>query len=95
MVKIAVPDGVGVVVVDAPVVVTLVVGSAVAMVDSAAIVTHAHTQTIVFTTMYRQTALAEKTLSHGNSAQRSLLQRLCSQRLHSLTLSTQNVIVIS
>jgi len=60
VVKIAVPDGVGVVVVDAPVVVTLVVGSAVAMVDSTVIVTHAHTQTIVFTTMYRQPAIAEK-----------------------------------
>jgi len=58
VIKITVPDGVGVVVVDAPVVVTLVVGTAVVVVDSAAIVTHAHTQTIVLRPSYKQDVLA-------------------------------------
>jgi len=45
VIKITVPDGVGVVVVRAPVVVFVVVGSAVVVVNSAAIVTYTHNRT--------------------------------------------------
>ena len=61
MIKITVPDGVGVVVVGAPVVISVVVGSAVVVVDSAAIVTYtfAHTNAIVLRPLYKQSVLVE------------------------------------
>ena len=58
MIKIAVPDGVGVVVVGAAVVVTVDVGTAAVVVDSAAADTHAHIKTIVLRSLYRQAVLA-------------------------------------
>jgi len=45
VIKVSVPDGVGDVVVGAPVVVSVIVGSAVVVVDSAAIVTYTHNRT--------------------------------------------------
>jgi len=85
VIKITVPDGVGVVVVDAPVVVTLVVGTAVVVVDSAAIVTHAHTQTIVLRPLYKQDVLARQPRWRENFEKRCCLQHLCLYHLLSLT----------